>query len=75
MLKKEQLRTQIFLKAFEKFGRHYKEIIKWSMNGEAQVKVPETLGINYGFMQIEIGVYGKPCKKGAGKIILGNDRR
>lgn|GEM_PF-3288417 len=45
------------------------------MNGEAQVKVPETLGINYGFMQIEIGVYGKPCKKGAGKIILGNDRR
>ena len=41
----------LFLKAFEKLGERCQEIIRWSMKGEAQEKVAETLGVTYGYLR------------------------
>lgn len=51
MLAHQQEQTALFLKAFEKLGERCKEIIKWSMQGEAQEKVAETLGVTYGYLR------------------------
>jgi len=48
-LQKEQ--ASLFLKAFEQLGERCKEIISWSMKGEAQEKVAETLGVTYGYLR------------------------
>jgi RNA polymerase sigma factor (sigma-70 family) len=48
-LQEEQ--ADLFLKAFEKLGERCKEIIEWSMKGEAQEKVAETLGVTYGYLR------------------------
>jgi len=48
-LQKEQ--ASLFLKAFEQLGERCKEIIRWSMKGEAQEKVAETLGVTYGYLR------------------------
>lgn len=50
-LAKQQEQNDLFLKAFEKLGERCKEIIKWSMTGEAQEKVAETLGVTYGYLR------------------------
>lgn len=51
LLEKQQEQTETFLKAFEKLGERCKEIITWSMKGEAQEKVAETLGVTYGYLR------------------------
>ncbi len=51
LLEQQQEQSEIFLKAFEKLGERCKEIIKWSMTGEAQEKVAETLGLTYGYLR------------------------
>lgn len=51
LLEKQQQQTEEFLKAFEKLGERCKEIITWSMKGEAQEKVAETLGVTYGYLR------------------------
>ncbi|RYG06187.1 MAG: sigma-70 family RNA polymerase sigma factor [Chitinophagaceae bacterium] len=51
VLAQQQEQTALFLKAFEKLGERCKEIIKWSMQGEAQEKVAETLGVTYGYLR------------------------
>ncbi|GAB1463254.1 RNA polymerase sigma factor [Pedobacter sp.] len=51
MMAQQQEQTALFLKAFEKLGERCKEIIKWSMQGEAQEKVAETLGVTYGYLR------------------------
>jgi len=43
--------SEIFLKAFEKLGERCKEIIQWSMQGDAQEKVAEALGVTYGYLR------------------------
>lgn len=48
-LQKEQ--ANLFLKAFQQLGDRCKEIIRWSMKGEAQEKVAETLGVTYGYLR------------------------
>lgn len=48
-LQKEQ--ASLFLNAFEQLGERCKEIIRWSMKGEAQEKVAETLGVTYGYLR------------------------
>ncbi len=48
-LQKEQ--ASLFLKAFEQLGERCKDIISWSMKGEAQEKVAETLGVTYGYLR------------------------
>lgn len=48
-MQKEQ--AALFLKAFEKLGERCKEIIKWSMQGEAQEKVAAALGVTYGYLR------------------------
>ncbi|MES2375899.1 MAG: sigma-70 family RNA polymerase sigma factor [Bacteroidota bacterium] len=40
-----------FLAAFEKLGDRCKEIIQWSMQGEAQEKVAEAMGVTYGYLR------------------------
>ena len=50
-LQQQQEQASLFLKAFEKLGDRCKEIIKWSMKGEAQEKVAETLGVTYGYLR------------------------
>jgi RNA polymerase sigma factor (sigma-70 family) len=50
-LLKQQEQSALFLKAFEKLGDRCKEIIKWSMQGEAQEKVAEALGVTYGYLR------------------------
>lgn len=51
LLEEQNEQSEIFLKAFEKLGDRCKEIIKWSMTGEAQEKVAETLGVTYGYLR------------------------
>ncbi len=50
-LEKEEAQSKLFLKCFEKLGERCKEIITWSMKGEAQEKVAETLGVTYGYLR------------------------
>jgi RNA polymerase sigma factor (sigma-70 family) len=40
-----------FVAAFEKLGERCKEIIRWSMQGEAQEKVAEAMGVTYGYLR------------------------
>lgn len=40
-----------FMAAFEKLGDRCKEIIQWSMQGEAQEKVAEAMGVTYGYLR------------------------
>ena len=40
-MEEEDQKMQLFLQAFEKLGERCKEIIRWSMKGEAQEKVAE----------------------------------
>jgi RNA polymerase sigma factor (sigma-70 family) len=40
-----------FLAAFEKLGDRCKEIIQWSIQGEAQEKVAEAMGVTYGYLR------------------------
>ena len=51
LLEKQQEQAVLFLKAFEKLGDRCKEIIKWSMQGDAQEKVAEALGVTYGYLR------------------------
>lgn len=48
-MQKEQ--SLLFLKAFEKLGERCKEIITHSMQGDAQEKVAEVLGVTYGYLR------------------------
>jgi len=50
-LEEEQEQTTLFLKAFEQLGERCKEIIRWSMQGDAQEKVAEALGVTYGYLR------------------------
>lgn len=50
-LEQQKEQTALFLKAFDKLGDRCKEIIKWSMKGEAQEKVAEALGVTYGYLR------------------------
>jgi DNA-directed RNA polymerase specialized sigma subunit len=50
-LESQEQQSQLFLKVFEKLGERCKEIITWSMRGEAQEKVAETLGVTYGYLR------------------------
>lgn len=50
-LESQEQQSQLFLKAFEKLGERCKEIITWSMRGEAQEKVAEALGVTYGYLR------------------------
>jgi len=51
LLEKQQEQAVLFLKAFEKLGERCKEIIRWSMQGDAQEKVAEALGVTYGYLR------------------------
>jgi RNA polymerase sigma factor (sigma-70 family) len=51
LLEQQQEQSILFLKAFEKLGERCKEIIKWSMQGDAQEKVAEALGVTYGYLR------------------------
>ncbi len=50
-LAEQEEQTDLFLKAFEKLGERCKEIITWSMKGDAQEKVAEALGVTYGYLR------------------------
>jgi RNA polymerase sigma factor (sigma-70 family) len=50
-LENQQQQSELFYSAFEKLGERCKEIISWSMKGEAQEKVAETLGVTYGYLR------------------------
>lgn len=50
-LEKQARQSAVFYSAFEKLGERCKEIISWSMKGEAQEKVAETLGVTYGYLR------------------------
>jgi len=50
-LEKQEQQSKLFFSAFEKLGERCKEIISWSMKGEAQEKVAETLGVTYGYLR------------------------
>lgn len=50
-LEKQETQSKLFFKAFEKLGERCKEIISWSMKGEAQEKVAEALGVTYGYLR------------------------
>ncbi|WP_410219937.1 RNA polymerase sigma factor [Pedobacter sp.] len=47
----QQEQASMFLKAFAQLGERCKEILKWSMKGEAQEKVAEILGVTYGYLR------------------------
>jgi RNA polymerase sigma factor (sigma-70 family) len=47
----QQEQSALFLAAFEKLGDRCKEIIRWSMQGDAQEKVAEALGVTYGYLR------------------------
>ena len=49
-LEEQKLQSDLFLKAFEQLGDRCKEIIQWSMKGDAQEKVAEALGVTYGYL-------------------------
>ena len=51
MLEEQNAQADLFLKAFEKLGERCKEIIRWSMQGDAQEKVAEALGVTYGYLR------------------------
>jgi len=51
LLEEQREQSAVFLSAFEKLGERCQEIIKWSMKGEAQEKVAETLGVTYGYLR------------------------
>lgn len=50
-LEEQNAKADLFLTAFEKLGERCKEIIKWSMQGDAQEKVAEILGVTYGYLR------------------------
>ncbi|MBE9602119.1 RNA polymerase sigma factor [Pedobacter sp. MC2016-24] len=50
-LENQAQQSKIFLEAFGKLGERCKEIITWSMKGEAQEKVAEALGVTYGYLR------------------------
>jgi len=50
-LEEETDKAGRFALAFEKLGERCKEIIQWSMQGEAQEKVAEALGVTYGYLR------------------------
>ena len=50
-LENQEAQSKMFFNAFEKLGERCKEIISWSMKGEAQEKVAEALGVTYGYLR------------------------
>lgn len=50
-LENQEAQSKLFFKAFEKLGERCREIISWSMKGEAQEKVAEALGVTYGYLR------------------------
>ncbi len=48
-LKEQEEKVGLFKKAFEKLGEKCQEIVRWSMQGEAQEKVAEAMGVSYGY--------------------------
>jgi RNA polymerase sigma factor (sigma-70 family) len=50
-LERQSAESELFFSAFEKLGGRCKEIISWSMKGEAQEKVAEALGVTYGYLR------------------------
>lgn len=50
-LENQEQQSKLFFKAFEQLGDRCKEIITWSMKGEAQEKVAEALGVTYGYLR------------------------
>ena len=50
-LEDQAKQSALFFSAFEKLGDRCKEIITWSMRGEAQEKVAEALGVTYGYLR------------------------
>ncbi|RZK81328.1 MAG: sigma-70 family RNA polymerase sigma factor [Pedobacter sp.] len=50
-LEDQAKQSAMFYSAFGKLGDRCKEIITWSMKGEAQEKVAETLGVTYGYLR------------------------
>lgn len=51
LLERQNEQANLFLKAFEQLGERCKEIIRWSMQGDAQEKVAEALGVTYGYLR------------------------
>lgn len=50
-LEQQNEQNHRFLVAFERLGERCKEIIRWSMQGEAQEKVAEAMGVTYGYLR------------------------
>lgn len=50
-LEEQKAQADLFLKAFGQLGDRCKEIIQWSMKGDAQEKVAEALGVTYGYLR------------------------
>lgn len=50
-LEEQARQSAVFTEAFEKLGERCKEIISWSMKGEAQEKVADALGVTYGYLR------------------------
>jgi RNA polymerase sigma factor (sigma-70 family) len=51
LLAQQKEQADLFLKAFEKLGERCREIIRWSMQGDAQEKVADALGVTYGYLR------------------------
>lgn len=47
----QEQQTTLFLEALERLGDRCREIIKATMQGEAQEKVAEALGVTYGYLR------------------------
>lgn len=50
-LENQEAQSKLFYNAFQQLGERCREIITWSMKGEAQEKVAETLGVTYGYLR------------------------
>ncbi|MCD0488150.1 sigma-70 family RNA polymerase sigma factor [Pedobacter sp. MC2016-14] len=50
-LEKQKEQSELFYTAFEKLGQRCKEVIRWSMQGEAQEKIAEQMGVTYGYLR------------------------
>ena len=50
-LEKQLAESKLFFSSFEKLGERCREIISWSMKGEAQEKIAEALGVTYGYLR------------------------
>jgi RNA polymerase sigma factor (sigma-70 family) len=50
-LEDQEAQNSRFYAAFEKLGERCKEVITWSMKGEAQEIIAEQMGVTYGYLR------------------------